>query len=440
VILFPVRKKQSRNLFELPGKKPLIYLDNQDHSGILIDLIMVSQTVSMQFSLSKSILLLFCCLLTSACIPQKTTQIPSQPYTPEPGSSVEPPTPTNTAKVEASIKLAWFYKPPQDGNLELIANEFKFFIMSKGNEDARDKLLAFGAKKPILQYIRFEAIMDPGSCTEIPWQNNAAFKAGDFCTISAQHPDWFLLDQNGERINDPYGGENFVMMDPGNPGWRAFFLERVRETQDADRKWDGVFLDNVEVTMSRRQKDGKIPAAYADEAGYQAAIQGFLQYLAESYFKPSGRLLFANLVARKDETDWAKYITPLDGVMHEGWSIDWPNGYRSAETWEKQLNLAEQTQSMGKFIILVSQGTRDNQDLEKFAFASYLLINQGQAAFRYANSQSYNEAWVYDNYKIDLGAPLGNRYREGSAWQRDFENGTVLVNPQTHEVQINVNN
>jgi len=312
--------------------------------------------------------------------------------------------------------------------------------MSKGNEAARDQLLASGAKKPILQYIRFEAIMDPGSCTRTPWQNNAAFMAGDFCNISAQHPDWFLLNQKGQRIANTYGGENFVMMDPGNPGWRAFFLERIRQTQQADENWGGVFLDNVEVTSAFREKDQEVPLAYPDEPSYQAAVQGFLQYLYTNYFHSTGHLLYANLVARRSDANWTKYLTYLDGAMHEGWAIDSPDSYRPVITWEEQMTLAEQTQAMGKYIVLVSHGKQDDLELQKFAFASYLLINQGRAAFRYASSQVYNEAWLYDDYKVALGQALGPRFRDGDAWRRNFANGSVLVNPQTHEVQINVNN
>jgi hypothetical protein len=371
------------------------------------------------------------CMLVTACAAEVKT--PVSPATP-----IGTLTPTSQPPQDVSIRKAWFYKPPNDGNLTLIANQFDFFILSKGDELERDQLLALGAKRPILQYVRFEAIMDPGSCTRKPWQNNVAFLPGDFCQISAEHPDWFLLDQNGQRIVDPYGGENFVMMDPGNPGWRAFFLERVRQTQEADKNWGGVFLDNVEVTAARYEKKQRSLAAYPNEAQYQAAVQGFLQYLRINYFQPTGRLLFANLIARKDETDWTRYLTYLDGAMHEGWAIDWPNRYRPAEIWEEQMTLAEQTQEMGKFIVLISQGKRDDLELQKFAFASYLLIDQGRAAFRYANSQSYAEAWLYDDYKLKLGQALGPRYQEGNAWRRDFTNGSVLVNPQTHEAQIKV--
>jgi hypothetical protein len=374
-------------------------------------------------------------LLLSACATGQPTLPP--PSTPEPTL-----TPTSTPRVaqDVLVQRAWFYKPPDDGNLALIAKEFNFFIMSKGDEPERDQLIALGAQKPILQYVRFEAIMDPGSCTRKPWQNNVAYLPGDFCTISEQHPDWFLLNQNGQRIADSEGAETFYMMDPGNPGWRAFFLQRIRQAQEADKNWGGVFLDNVEVTRITRERDNEIPAAYPDEAGYQAAVQGFLAYLRTNYFNTPSHLMFANLVARRDDGDFTKYLTYLDGVMHEGWAIDWPNRYRSAAIWEKQMTLAEKTQAMSKTIILVSQGKQADLELQKFAYASYLLINQGRAAFRYGNSSNYHEAWLYDDYKLNLGQALGPRYRDGAAWRRDFTNGFVTVNPETHEVQIKTNN
>jgi hypothetical protein len=369
-------------------------------------------------------------LLVSACEAKK-------PSTAQP---VLTPTSTPISLQEVPVRKAWFYKPPDDGNLALIAKEFNFFIMSKGDEPERDQLIALGATKPILQYVRFEAIMDPGSCTRKPWQNNAAYLPGDFCMISEQHPDWFLLDQDGRRIVDSYGDEDFVLMDPGNPGWRAFFLQRIRQVQESDKNWGGVFLDNVEVTSVERENDNKMPAAYPDEASYQAAVQGFLEYLHTNYFNTPNHLMFANLAARRDDSEFTKYLTYLDGVMHEGWAIDWPNGYRSAEDWEKQMTLAEDTQAMGKFIILVSQGKQGDQELQKFAFASYLLVNQGRAAFRYANSSNYHEAWLYDDYNLNLGKALGSRYRDGGAWRRDFTNGFVMVNPETHQVEIKVEN
>lgn len=346
-------------------------------------------------------------------------------------------TPTSNAGPFPLVRLAWFTNIPRDEDLLNVLQWFDLFILHHRKEEERDMMIAMGARGPILQYLLFEAIQDPGSCTASPDANQIAYMPGDFCLISEQHPDWFLLDTQGRRIVKQDDDNNLYLMDPGNPGWRSYFLDRIKQTQ-ADPNWNGVFLDNVPVTLAFQEKSGYLPAAYPDDASLQIAVQGFLQYLYENYFQPEKKLLFANLVSRRDDAVWTSQIMYLDGVMHEGWAIDWPNGYRPAETWEKQMELAEQTQKMGKSIILVAQGTREDTSLQKFAFASYLLINQGNAFFRYANSNKYRDVWMYDDYRINLGTPLGLRYRDGTAWRRDFAHGSVMVNPETHKVEINI--
>lgn len=334
-------------------------------------------------------------------------------------------------------KLAWFYKPPLDDNeLFLLAREFDFFILTRGDEAERDQLLALGAPRPILQYLRFDAIHALENCEARPRRNQVAYLAGDYCRISRDHPDWFLLNRAGARIFQFFEDQAYVMMDPGSAGWREFFLERVRDSQ-SDPNWGGVFLDNLEVTFAFRESAGEFPLAYPDEKNYLAASQGMLEFLQREYFQPNQKLLFANIAARKDDADWMSYIAHLDGAMHEGWAVDWPDRYRSADKWEKQMVLAEETQAAGKFILLVSQGTQADVDLQRFAYASYLLVNNGRAAFRFGNSGHYRDAWFYSNYYIELGQPLGPRYRDGDAWRRDFVNGSVLVNPETHEASIN---
>ncbi len=350
---------------------------------------------------------------------------------------------TKQAPVQAAavnpVNLAWFYKPPADGNVSLIAQNFSTYIMTKGNEATRNQLISAGASAPMLEYLRFEAIMDPGSCTATPWQNNVAYKVGDFCDISTNHPDWFLLNTSGQRISSLTGAYSFYLMDPGNAGWRAFFVDRVSQVMAADPVWAGVFLDNVEVTNQFHIDDNNPMQKYPDNASFQAAVQGFLQYMHDSYFQPNGKLLYANIVARTDDTLFTSYMTYLDGGMHEGWAIDDPDRWRPVSTWETHLNLVEQAQALGKKLILVSHGTQADIELQNFAFASYLLVSDGNTAFRYGSGAAYNQAWLYDNYKLQIGSPLGARYKVGSAWKRDFSNGSVSVDPGTHAVSISIN-
>lgn len=312
-----------------------------------------------------------------------------------------------------------------------LGQNFNTYVLTHGDEAWRDQLVANGIQSPILQYLRFEAIMDPGSCTTKPWKSQVAYKAGDFCDISQNHSDWFLLDPNGNRLSS----NGFYFMDPGNAGWRQFWLTRALEMQQLFG-WNGIFMDNVEASLAKHQRAGRALQRYPTDASYQAAILGFLQYLYTGYFQPQGRSLYANIISISDVSIWFAYMPYLDGAMQEGWAVDWSNGYLSQSYWLEDLELAEQTQAMGKQAILVSQGASNDSARQEFAFGSYLLVMNGKASFRYGDESVYNEAWLYPNYEVDLGAPLGARYQSGNLWRRDFANGYVVVDPVNHSADI----
>ena len=340
-----------------------------------------------------------------------------------------------TLTTDKIINLAWFYKPPANGDLSSLAQNYSTFILTRNDESQRDTLFSLGVTAPIMQYIRFEAIQDPGSCASVPLNNQAAFKVGDFCEISQNHPDWFLLDAQGKRI---FNDSGYYLMDPGNQGWRNYLLTRIQETQE-QRGWFGVFLDNVEGSRDKYERKNTLPVKYPNDASYQAAVQSLLQMLYTSYFHPQNRPLMANIIEKSDNTTWFNYLQFLDGAMEEGWAVDWSsNSYLSESDWLKNLTMAEQTQNNGKYAILISQGTKTNTTRQKFAFASYLLISNGRAAFRYANYSSYNQNWLYSNYTSAIGNPLGPRYQSGGIWKRDFTNGSVSVDPIKHTASIQI--
>ena len=335
-----------------------------------------------------------------------------------------------------TVRLAWFYKPPEEHLLPVVAQNFDVFILTHKDEAERDTLKSLGVKAPILLYLQLLEIKDPGSCTERPQGNQVAYQAGDFCQISEQHPDWFLLDQNGDRIRDTES----VSMDPGNPEYRAFWLERARALQE-QYGWDGIFIDNLEASLSKLTADGIVPAKYPDDASYQAAIEGFLQYLRESYFEPRRQPVLANIISIKDWDTWLHYLQYLDGAMIEAFAVDWNDDYRSSSDWESQMQAIEAALARGEKMILVAQAHKPDPNRQQFSFASYLLIANDNAYFRYADGTDggYREVLLYENYNLDLGKPLGPRYKDGSAWRRDFTNGYVRVDPETRRAEIHSN-
>lgn len=353
--------------------------------------------------------------------------------TPPPAGQPSPtPVPWTGAPADV-LRLVWFYNPPKDGRLDSLRSYFDLFIFGKGDEQQRDALLTLGAGGPILQYLRFDAIQDPGGCGDRPGRNQVADQPGDFCRIRDKNPDWFLLGPSGQRME--YA--DYYVMDPGSPGWRAFWLERARQSQEL-LGWQGVFLDNVEASLTKREERGAIPAAYPDDLSYQTAVEGFLQYLYSNYFQPRNRPLYANIISVADWQVWLRYLRYLDGVMDEGFAVDWHDGYLNPDEWEAEMAAVETAQGMGKTVLLVAQGQKFETAREQFALASYLLVNQGRAYFRYTHQDYYDEEWLYSNYQLDLGVPLGQRYQRDGVWYRDFTRGQVVVDPagETANIQI----
>jgi putative glycosyl hydrolase-like family 15 (GHL15) protein len=330
------------------------------------------------------------------------------------------------------INIAHFFKPP---NMDpaTAARNFNMIVLTNGDHTYRDQLAASGFSSTIPEYFRSDGIQDPGSCTATPLNNQVAYKRGDFCSISASHPDWFLLDQYGRRITVTTGGL-YYRMDPANPGWREFFLARVVESQNLNG-WSALFLDNVEGGLGKYY--GSKPARYPDNASYQNAIAGFLQYLYVNYSQRYSRPIMGNIVARADDAVWFTYLQYLAGAMQERFAVDWDETtYLSVSRWQSDMAFMERTQANGKYVILVAPGNQNDSNRQNFAFASYLLISNGKAAFRYSTDDEYRNVWLYDNYKLNLGSPIGPRYLSGTVWRRDFTRGNVVVDPARHTAVI----
>lgn len=368
---------------------------------------------------------------------QQIAETPTPTVLPQQTSIASTSTPEQTTTPVSShvVHLAWFYKPPDKTEVDLVVKKTDFFILTHKDETERSDLRTRGVTSPFSQYLLFLVINDPGDCEKDPSGNQVAYKPGDFCEISQMHPDWFLLDESGNRIRSR---KDSYYMDPGNEGFRAFWLQRARELQET-YGWDNIFLDNVEGSRAKFVSDGGSPAKYPDDASYQKAVEGFLDYIRQNYFGPRNKPIYANIVSVADEIVWDQYLQYLDGAMIESFATDWSDGYRSKDEWEQQMQQAEDTLAKGKTLILVAQGEQDDLELQDFAFASYLLIANGNAYFRYTHSESYRELWLYENYNLDPGKPLGDRYKDKGGWRRDFENGYVTVNPKSHKAEIVIN-
>lgn len=337
---------------------------------------------------------------------------------------------TGTGTIPA--RLAWFYKPPTSTYTSTVVANFDTFVLSKGDESFRDRLRSGRSWVRVRQYFLLSQILKPAS-GQVEQRNQAAYMPGDFERLWRDHRDWFLKKPDGTPVIE----NGYYRMDPGNQGWRDFWISRVRA---ANGGWDGVFADNTDLSRCGFDREGITLAKYSTDAAYTDAIAGFLKQIHERYHLATGKPFVANLVNGCTGRDArAKYHPYIQGYMDEGWGVDWGSGYWSATRWRQQVDRAAKQAALGKQVILVSQGARTATARQRFAFASYLLVAGPRISFRYTNAResgSYREAWMYDNYNARLGTPLGIRYQTGGGWRRNFTHGYVLVNPTTHSSKI----
>jgi len=346
---------------------------------------------------------------------------------------------------DSPVQTIWFYKPPlSGGTLQTVANNFDRAILTRGDEDERIELQSFGMNEPYLVYVRGDTIHAPcgGSCpcADKPAYNQIAWNIGDYCDILANHSDWFLRDDAGALITIPQYGIDRIYMDPANAGWRSFFLDRVSQFHVVSG-WDGVYMDNIDTSLNRFNRSGINLQKYPDHISWQNAVSGFLAYLYSNYFNPANVPLSANITEMGGQGHiWSAYIENLDAGFHESFGVDWEDGYRSVDRWEEDLDRVDQSVAMGKRVFLVSQGAKNALNRQKFALASYLLVSHDDVYFRYNDSSAYRAIWLYNNYDVELGDPLGSRQFVGGAWRREFTNGYVQVDPANQTAEIVVDN
>ncbi len=345
----------------------------------------------------------------------------------DPATPILPATETR-AVIGTSARFAWFYKPPANASAAELAARFDVVVLTRNDEGFRDQLKAADPSLQVLQYVLANEIQDAGSAQ--PWRNQAAWNTGDAAALLAQHPEWFARDDAGrplaKRID---GGRTVYTMDPSRRGWTDYLVERVL-THNVQAGWDGVFLDNVEMSLSKRQREGQIPAAHPTDAAWQDAMIGHVAAIHRA-FAAAGRPVWANVIEGGDSVAEIERLAPhLEGTMDESFGTGWDGRPRTGSSWERDLAAVEARAARSDHSLLVAQGARSDRAALRYAYASYLLVAGPTVSFRYADhTTAYAEVWWSDEFDRALGEPLGPRHRTATGWARDFEGGRVTVDP-----------
>ena len=255
-----------------------------------------------------------------------------------------------------------------------------------------------------------------------------------YTDADANHADWFLKDTVGNRLRfKDY--PTALVMDVGNPAYQQAGLANVVNMAKT-AGFDGVFLDDANASLRWVLPGGSGECVkYPTDAAWQSAAFSFLDHVAPQ-LRQAGLLVAANIGGSTVAPGlWQKWNGPLDGAMEESFT----NGGAGRDSlangqWLAKLHHARWSETHGK--LALDHAVTRTRSGARYGLATMLLVANGENHF-YASTDYEHERW-WPEYRTAraLGRPRGGyRVTRKGVYRRDFTNGVVVVNPQTHRVR-----
>jgi hypothetical protein len=249
-----------------------------------------------------------------------------------------------------------------------------------------------------------------------------------YAYANRHHPEWFLKDTKGARVNYPSSPHSW-QMDVGSESYQQAWLRNVGREVRA-RHWDGVFIDGVSAKLQYPWfLNGRVLAKYPSDADYERATTSFLRQVGPA-LKRRGFLVVPNV---NDATFplWRRWVGYTSGAVREWWTKSGTgreDGLMTGNEWSAQLTLLREAEKLHKIFIGITYGPRDDTRSMRYARASFLLAARSDRSAVIYSAGCGTESWS-PQWTQGLGAPRGPAFPVGpGAWRRNFTRGTVLVN------------
>jgi hypothetical protein len=234
---------------------------------------------------------------------------------------------------------------------------------------------------------------------------------------------------NNRLMNDYYG---FFVMDPGHPAWRTSYINEVVSACARDG-YRGLFEDDCWYRLESWQPDAYPPIDY-DEFVWRANLFRFMDSVRNALHPYP--VYFNGLYSTVSDS----LLLHADGGMTEGFAYTHWSNYVTGDSWRLQCDLGLKAQHQYRRSWLALGGApRTDSEGRLYVLGSYLLAADSLSI--YANATSYQEFSHFPEFDVPLGAPLSTavaavdelKRTQGtpsrSYYVREFEHGTVVVNP-----------
>ena len=257
-------------------------------------------------------------------------------------------------------------------------------------------------------------------------------------------PDWVLRDPAGAAIH--YHGPLYpgmdaarlpTLMDVRHLGWQQHFLATVLGIV-ATEGFDGVFLDTMTASYPEfaRTPGGQACRDFS-AAGWKRSADAFLA-LTRERLAPDKQLLFNGLSlapGTPGDGDLA-YLGATDGACYEAFGIAWPLDQDEATrhwyfTHTIRTAMVRARRAKKCFLLQVT-GDEDDREVRLYALCAFLLERYDGAYFYFSRSEA-QPRW-FPEWGTRLGSARGEAHEIDGLWVREYEHGTVRVNPGSRTV------
>lgn len=294
-----------------------------------------------------------------------------------------------------------------------------------------------------------------------------------FSTIRAKNPDIVILayvptvswnnlywsdplHQSQKRgIQDSYwlkdGSGNATSVWPGttalnlNSGWVDYLASFVQTEIMSTGYWDGIFYDEVQDSISwlgavDTNRDGQNDSVSEADTNWR---NGYVNLFSTTRAK-----LGSNAIIITNGSSNSAFAPYVNGRMFESF----PSSNDSLTEWtnwtREYLNLENQVGYDPIMLLNVNTnntGTQTDYRSVRFGITTTLL-GEGYFGFDFG-TENHAQLWTYDEYDAYLGTPkddpenvfFPSQQTIGQGvWQRDFENGKVVVNATDSAQHINL--
>ncbi len=269
------------------------------------------------------------------------------------------------------------------------------------------------------------------------------------------HPETVLYTPAGEPCRDLLGdGDNSIVMDPSNEVWRQTLVDSALNAVTSEG-FDGIMADQlVMVNKLADDFDGVYPATQEPYTTEEWRDEMYITIERVKTAIGSDKLLIGNSVTngyRYFEENAARFLSVLDGVVAEGFKgpISWDSAtYAEEKYWVENIRMLTSIQTKRKYIVatakydkyLINSATELDQHI-LFTFATFMLGKGDYSGFSYMvydkiDGIERTEHPYLDIFSIEIGGPEADYYEDNGVYQRNFENGRVLVNPSGQNIAV----